>query len=96
MPQETEQPKQLQKQSDMPHFSWPISRPGPYATQPPPGQKPVPGRSDQVFEIAYNQESSEPLDANPLRYHPDASLAGSTSFDQQQRAPRFMKKRKKR
>jgi hypothetical protein len=95
MPQEIDQEKQLQKPSDIPRFSWPTSRPGPYATEPPPGQSPVPGRTEQVVEVGYNQETGEPGDAHPLRSQPDASLAGSTSFDQQETAPRFLKRRKK-
>src|SRR5438105_14465646 len=94
--QEKEQEQQkLQTQRIVPHFNWPTSKPGPHATQPPPGQKPMPGRTEQVVEIGYNQETGEPGDSSPLRSMPDASLAGKTSFDQQETAPRFMKKRKK-
>jgi hypothetical protein len=97
MTQDTEQQQQqqLQKPSTLPHFDWPTSKPGPYATQPPPGQKTMPGRTEQVVEIGYNQETGEPGDSSPLRSMPDASLAGKTSFDRQEIAPRFMKKRKK-
>jgi hypothetical protein len=95
MAQEIEQEKQLQRQSDIPRFSWPTSRPGPYAKEPPPGQKPMPGRTEQVVEVGYNQETGEPLDANPLRSLPEASLAGNASFDQQETSPRFLKRRKK-
>lgn len=95
MAQETERQQQLQNQPGIPRFNWPTSRPGPRATQPPPGQKPMPGRTDQVVELGYNQEMGRPVDASPLRSLPDASLAGRTSFDQQETAPRFMKKRKR-
>ena len=96
MTQDTEQQQQqLQKSSSLPHFNWPTSKPGPHATQPASGQKPMPGRTDQVVEIGYNQETGEPGDSSPLRSMPDASLAGKTSFDQQETAPQSMKKRKK-
>ncbi len=42
------------------NLKWPTSRPGPQATQPPPGTKPVPTRTDQVIEIGYDQERGEP------------------------------------
>src|SRR6266702_2654255 len=92
---EREQSQQLQKQSAIPHFNWPTSKPGPHATQPPPGQKPMPGRTEQVVEIGYNQETGVPGNDSPLRSLPDASLTGPTSFDQQETAQRAMQKRKK-
>lgn len=95
MTQDTEQQQQLQKPLTLPHFNWPTSKPGPHATQPPPGQKPMPGRTEQVVEIGYNQETGEPGVSSPLRSMPDASLAGKTSFDQQETAPAPTKKRKK-
>jgi len=55
----------------------------------------MPGRTDQVVEIGYNQETGEPASVHALRSLPDASLAGGTSNDQQGTAARFMKKRKK-
>jgi hypothetical protein len=55
----------------------------------------MPGRSDQVVELHYNQETGEPLDADPLRSLPDASHAGNAAFDQPTAPSRFMKKRKK-
>jgi len=92
---EQQHQQQLQKPSTLPHFNWPTSKPGPHATQPPPGQKPMPGRTEQVVEIGYNQETGEPGDNSPLRSMPDASLEGRTSFDQQETAQKFMKKRKR-
>jgi len=35
---------------------WPTSKRGPMVTEPPPGQKLVPLRTDQVVEIDYDQE----------------------------------------
>ncbi|HYT33895.1 MAG TPA: hypothetical protein VEL69_02575 [Ktedonobacteraceae bacterium] len=55
MEQKQEQP--LQIQGNLPRFDWPTSKPGPRVTQPPPGQKPMPGRTDQVVEIAFNQDT---------------------------------------
>ena len=55
MEQKQEQP--LQIQGNLPRFDWPTSKPGPHVTLPPPGQKPMPGRTDQVVEIAFNQDT---------------------------------------
>ena len=40
-----------------PKFAWPTSKPGPRVTPPPPGQKPMPGRTEQVVEGGYNPET---------------------------------------
>jgi len=96
MAQEQEQEQQqLQTQRTIPHFSWPTSKPGPRTTLPSPGQRLMPGRTDQVVEIGYNQETGEPSTDSPLRSMPDDSLKGNTSFDQQETAQRAMKKRRK-
>ncbi len=39
---------------------WPTSERGPMVTEPPPGQKRVPLRTDQVIEIDYDQEHGVP------------------------------------
>jgi len=39
---------------------WPTSKRGPMVTEPPPGQKLVPLRTDQVVEIDYDQELGVP------------------------------------
>ena len=39
---------------------WPTSKRGPMVTEPPPGQKRVPLRTDQVIEIDYDQELGMP------------------------------------
>lgn len=91
MDQETQQEQQLQIQDttqqqvqkpSMPHFSWPTSRPGPQAKQPPPGQKPMHGRSDQMVELGYNQETGVPSSDSPIRSLPDESSKGNAAFDQ--------------
>jgi len=42
------------------NLKWPTSRPGPMAKQPPPGQKPVPTRTEQMIEVNYDQERGQP------------------------------------
>ena len=49
---------QKSKIQPLPH--WPTSKPGPLVTEPPPGQKRVPLRTDQVVEIDYDQERGVP------------------------------------
>jgi hypothetical protein len=71
-----------------PHFSWPSSRPGPLATPPPPGQRPIPLRTDQMVEIGYNQEKGIPAT--------DDARAGAPSFDQFEAAQEVSRKRRKR
>jgi hypothetical protein len=39
---------------------WPTSIPGPLITEPPPGQRRMPTRTDQVVEVEYNQETGTP------------------------------------
>ena len=94
-PENEQQPHQVQVQGELPHFNWPTSKPGPHATQPPPGQKPMPGRTDQVVEIGYNQETGTPITDNPLRSMPDDELKGKTAFDQLETAQETLKKRKR-
>ncbi|OLC63286.1 MAG: hypothetical protein AUH89_00080 [Ktedonobacter sp. 13_1_40CM_4_52_4] len=92
---EQDKEQSLRVQSSLPHFSWPTSKPGPHATQPPPGQKPVPGRTDQVEKIGYNQETGTPSAENPPGSIPDESLKGRTASDQQETAQEALKKRKR-
>jgi hypothetical protein len=49
---------QKSKLPPLPH--WPTSKPGPMVTEPPPGQKRVPLRTEQVVEIDYDQERGVP------------------------------------
>jgi hypothetical protein len=48
------------------HLKWPTSRPGPRATPPPPGEKPVATRTDQMVVIAYDQERGKPINNSTL------------------------------
>jgi len=49
-----------QKSKIPPLPPWPTSKRGPMVTEPPPGQKRVPLRTDQVIEIDYDQELGMP------------------------------------
>ena len=49
-----------QKSKIPPLPPWPTSKRGPMVTEPPPGQKRVPLRTDQVVEIDYDQELGMP------------------------------------
>jgi hypothetical protein len=49
-----------QKSKIPPLLSWPTSKPGPWVTEPPPGQKRMPLRTEQVIEIDYDQERGVP------------------------------------
>ena len=86
------------QQSMQPRYpNWPTSIPGPQATPPPPGMKPLNAiRREQVAEIGYNQETGQPGTDHPLRSMPDESMKGRTSFDQQETAQEALKRRKHR
>jgi hypothetical protein len=49
-----------QKSKFPPLPPWPTSKRGPMVTEPPPGQKRVPLRTEQVVEIDYDQEHGVP------------------------------------
>ena len=66
--------------------NWPTSRPGPKVTEPPPGQKRVATRTEQVAEVGYNQETGEPGVQASTRSEPDESQQGSVSPDQEKSA----------
>lgn len=53
---DSEKKPKEQIQPVLKHFTWPTSKPGPRATQPPPGQKKMPGRTDQAVEMSYSQQ----------------------------------------
>jgi len=87
---------------NLPHFAWPTSKPGPRSTPPPPAQKPMPGRTEQVVEVGYHQETGTPGSESLLRSLPDSNTTGPTSFDQTVSQtvlpavkPQTLKKRKK-
>ncbi len=67
-----------------PHYpNWPTSRPGPLASQPGVGQRPINAqRREQMVEVGYNQETGTPREQDPERYWPDEDLKGRTGFDQ--------------
>jgi len=67
-------------------LKWPSSEPGPQVTQPPPGQKPMRGRTDQMLEVGYDQEHGVPSVLAPERSLPDQSVKGNISPDQQKTA----------
>jgi hypothetical protein len=50
----------LQKSKIPPLPPWPTSKRGPMVTEPPPGQKRVPLRTEQVIEVDYDQELGVP------------------------------------
>ncbi len=79
MPQEKETAKSASR-SKLPN--WPTSRPGPEVTEPPPGQKRVATRREQVAEVGYNQETGSPVSKSSVRTQPDISQ-GSVSPDQE-------------
>ncbi|MDQ6661314.1 MAG: hypothetical protein M3Z24_10155 [Chloroflexota bacterium] len=91
--QQTPQQQVPKKYANPPHIPWPTSKPGPLATQPPPGERPMPGRTEQMVEIGYNQETGTPSTDSPLRTLPDASQ-GPAGFDQPT-AQQAMKRRKR-
>jgi len=63
---------------------WPVSKPGPRSTPPVPGTRPVNAfRPEQVAEIDYDQETSEPSVDSLQRSVPDASIYGLASFNTQ-------------
>src|SRR5919109_565050 len=65
---EPETTKAVQQSMQPRYPGWPTSKPGPLATQPPPGQRPINAlRSEQVAEIGYNQVIGEPSTQHPLR-----------------------------
>ena len=52
------QPNRAHRQLTLP--PWPTSKSGSRATSPPPGQKPVPGRTDQMVYECYDEERGRP------------------------------------
>lgn len=70
--------------------AWPTSVPGPWQTPPPPGMRPVanPMRREQVFEIAYNQETGEPTIERSADVTSGQPQPYAQSYDQQEVAQR--------
>jgi hypothetical protein len=75
---------------------WPTSHPGPRATPPPPGQRPINAiRAEQVVEVGYNQVTGEPSTQDPVRSFPDESK-GPAGTDQQETAQDVLHRGKQR
>ncbi len=55
------------------HPSWPTSKPGPEITPPPPGQHPLPGRTDQMIYEYYDQVRGMQCDSLPAETTREAS-----------------------
>ena len=79
MEQETKQQPEKIEGKQKPGFpippliKWPTSIPGPFVTEPPPGQRRMPTRTDQVVEVEYNQETGTPGTLSAERSMPDQS-----------------------
>ena len=63
------QPRRDQRQLKPTYPQWPTSTPGPQATSPLPGMKPVPTRTDQMVYECYDQERGMPC--TPVVEKPD-------------------------
>ncbi len=61
---EQEKETQLEKIQNEPKIPplppWPTTKRGPFVTEPPPGQRRVHLRTDQVVEVGYDQERGMP------------------------------------
>ena len=80
----------------LPRYPWPTSKPGPFAVPPPPGQMPMPTRTEQMVEIEYNQEKGEPGNYDPRRWYPDDTTTGPSGFDQQETVQDVVRKQEQR
>lgn len=65
---------------------WPTSKAGPQATPPLPGERPMPTRTDQMVEIAYDMETGVSSTRAPAHTTPDVILPGASSYSQQAEA----------
>ncbi len=86
------QPRRDQRRRHPTYPEWPTSTPGPQATLPPPGMKPVPTRTDQMVYECYDQERGMPCtpaverpERPASRLHPlaDQVKAGQHVYDAQ-------------
>lgn len=84
-----------QNKVPQPHYSWPTSKPGPFETPPPPGQRIMPSRTDQVIEVEYNQETGEPSTGDPRKWNADETTTGPVGFDQLETAQEIERKRER-
>lgn len=79
-----QQEKAIQPIAKLPPLpSWPTSKPGPEATPPQPGERPLPTRTDQMIEVAYNMETGVSSARLPDNAVPNIALPGETPGTEQ-------------
>ena len=82
-----QQEKAIQPITKIPPLpAWPTSKAGPEATPPPPGERPMPTRTDQMVEIAYDMEAGVSSSRMPAHTEPNVTLPGASSYNQQAEA----------
>ena len=85
--EEEQQEKAIQPVSKMPPLPpWPTSSPGPKVTPPGPGERPVPTRTDQMVEVAYDMETGVSSSRAPTYTTPSDRITGASSSPQQAKA----------
>lgn len=83
--EEEQQEKALQPISNIPPLPvWPVSKPGPQVTPPQPGERPMPTRTDQMIEVAYNQETGVSSARMPDNAIPNVVLPTTADSGNQQ------------
>ncbi len=94
--EEEQQEKAVQPISKIPTVpAWPTSKAGPQVMPPPPGERPMPTRTDQMIEIAYDMETGVPSAPAPAHTTPDVTLPGASSYDQQAEAVEKLRRAEK-
>ena len=73
--------------------NWPTSMPGPRVSEPPPGMKRSPSRSEQTIEVGYDQATATPSTLTPERTEPGLEMEGRVSTEQEQSLRRTKKQR---
>ena len=82
-----QQEKAIQPISKIPPLPpWPTSKPGPEATPPSPGERPMPTRTDQMVEVAYDMETGISSSRAPTYATPDDRIPGASPSPQQAEA----------
>lgn len=85
--EEEQQEKAIQPVSKIPPLpAWPVSKAGPEVTPPPPGETPMPTRTDQMVEVAYDMETGVSSARVPAHLTPNVTLPGASSYNQQAEA----------
>jgi len=69
------------------HPSWPTSKPGPEITPPPPGQYPLPGRTDQMIYECYDQMRGMVCSSLPTATVQEASATRFKVYRSERKAP---------